>query len=133
MRTILSRLLDLVLRRPREERLSEEIQAHLDLMTDDYVAQGLSPYQARLAAHKAFGGVDQTKMRYREQRGVARVSGQIGHRITQCDHRIELRQQQIDISGVEARRRLVKQIKRAAMLLSLQFGRQLDPLRLTAR
>jgi len=70
MRTILSRLLDFVLRRRREERLTEEIHAHLDLLTDEYVAKGMSPGDARLAARKAFGGVDQIKMRYREQRGV---------------------------------------------------------------
>lgn len=70
MRTILSRLLDLVLRRQREARLSEEVQAHLDLLADDYVAQGMSPADARLAARKAFGGVDQVKERYREQRGL---------------------------------------------------------------
>lgn len=71
MLTFLSRLLDVVLRRQREDRLSEEIQAHFDLIADDYVAQGMSPAEARLAARKAFGGVDQTKIRYREQRGFA--------------------------------------------------------------
>lgn len=73
MRTFLSRLLDVVLRRRREERLSEELQAHLDLMADDLVAQGMPPAEARLAARKAFGGVDQAKMRYREQRGLPMV------------------------------------------------------------
>lgn len=73
MPTFISRLLDLVLRRQREDRLSEEIQAHLDLMADDYVAQGMSQAEAQLAARKSFGGVDQTRMRYREQRGFAIV------------------------------------------------------------
>jgi putative ABC transport system permease protein len=70
VRSLISRLLDIVLRRRREDRLSEEIQAHLDLMADDYVAQGMSPADARLAARREFGGVDQTKMRYRDQRGL---------------------------------------------------------------
>ncbi|MDP2389341.1 MAG: ABC transporter permease, partial [Acidobacteriota bacterium] len=70
MPTFISRLLDFVLRRQREDRLSAEVQAHLDLLADDYVAQGMSPADARLAARKAFGGVDETKMRYREQRGL---------------------------------------------------------------
>ncbi len=70
MPTFISRLLDLVLRRQREDRLSEEIQAHLDLMADDLVAHGMSPADARLAARKAFGGVDQVKERYRDQRGL---------------------------------------------------------------
>ena len=70
MPTFISRLLDLVLRRQREDRLSEEVQAHLDLLADDYVAQGMSPTDARLEARKSFGGVDQTKMHYRDQRGL---------------------------------------------------------------
>ncbi|MSO60622.1 MAG: hypothetical protein EXQ50_00775 [Acidobacteria bacterium] len=77
MPTFISRLLDLVLRRQREERLSEEIQAHLDMLTDEHVAKGLSPADARLAARKSFGGVDQTKVRYREQRGLPLVDGLI--------------------------------------------------------
>jgi len=70
MRTFVSRLLDVIWRRRREDRLSEEMQAHLDMLTDEHVAQGMSPADARLAARKAFGGVDQTRMRYREQRGL---------------------------------------------------------------
>lgn len=68
MPTFISRLLDLLLRREREERLTEEIQAHLDMLADEHIARGLSPGDARLAARKSFGGVDQAKMRYREQR-----------------------------------------------------------------
>ena len=70
MRTFISRLLDLVLRRQREDRLSEEVQAHLDMLTDEHVARGLSPDDARLAARKSFGGADYVRMSYREQRGL---------------------------------------------------------------
>jgi putative ABC transport system permease protein len=65
-----SRLADVVLRRRREHRLAEEVQAHLDLLTDEYVARGLPLADARLAARKAFGGVDQMKERYRDRRGL---------------------------------------------------------------
>jgi len=75
MPTFISRLLDLVLRRPREDRLSEEVQAHLDLLADDFIAQGMSPAEARLAARKAFGGVDQVKERHRDQRGFPLLNG----------------------------------------------------------
>ena len=68
MPAFLSRLLDLVMRRSRETRLSEEVQAHLDLLADDFAAKGMSRTEARLAARKAFGGVDQVKERYRDQR-----------------------------------------------------------------
>jgi putative ABC transport system permease protein len=70
MPTFISRLLDLVLRRRRGDRLSEEMQAHLDMLTDEHVASGLSPDDARLAARKSFGGVDSIRMSYREQQGV---------------------------------------------------------------
>jgi putative ABC transport system permease protein len=77
MRALLSRLLDLVLRRQREDRLAEEIQAHLDLLTDDHIARGMAPADARLAARKAFGGADQIKETYRDQRGFPLVDGLI--------------------------------------------------------
>lgn len=70
MRTFLSRLLDVVFRRSREQRINDEIQAHLDLLTDEYIAQGISPHDARLAARRAFGGVDRIRMMHREQRGL---------------------------------------------------------------
>ena len=70
VRVWLSRVVDLVSRRGREARLSEEIQAHLDLLTEQYVAQGMRPADARAAARREFGGIDQMKERYRDQRGV---------------------------------------------------------------
>ncbi len=77
MRTLISRLLDLVLRRRREDRLSEEMQAHLDMLVDEHVANGLSPDDAHLAARKAFGGPDQIKEHYRDQRGFPLLNGLI--------------------------------------------------------
>ena len=71
MRTLLSRLLEIVRRSSREARLDAEMQAHLDLLADDYVAKGLPRGDAELAARRAFGGVDQAKARYRDRRGVA--------------------------------------------------------------
>jgi predicted permease len=70
MRTLLSRLLDIVLWRRREERLREEVQAHLDLLADEFAAQGFPPAEAQLAARRAFGGLDQMKEHYRDQRGL---------------------------------------------------------------
>jgi len=67
---LLSRLLDVVLRRSRDRALADEVQSHLDLLTDEYVGRGLTPEDARLAARKAFGGVDQMQAIYRDQRGI---------------------------------------------------------------
>jgi putative ABC transport system permease protein len=70
LRVFASRLGDRLLRRRREQRLADEVQTHLDLLTDEYAAGGLSPADARLAARKAFGGVDQITERYRDARGL---------------------------------------------------------------
>jgi predicted permease len=40
------------------------------MLRDDYLRRGLSPEEARYAAQRAFGGVEQVKQEYREQRGV---------------------------------------------------------------
>lgn len=69
LRSLLSRMLDLVVRRQREDRLRAEVEAHLAFLTDDYVSQGMSEAEARLAARKSFGGVEQVKAMYRDQRG----------------------------------------------------------------
>jgi predicted permease len=69
-RTAWSRLLELVMRRRRERRLDDEIQAHLELLIDEHMARGLSRDDATRAARKAFGGVDQIKEQYRDRRGL---------------------------------------------------------------
>lgn len=70
VRVFLSRVLDVLLHRRREERLSEEVEAHLDLLAEEYVTRGLSREDARYAARRAFGGVDRMKTIHREQRGL---------------------------------------------------------------
>jgi putative ABC transport system permease protein len=69
IRVLISRCAGLLRRAPRDARLSDEIQAHLDLLADENVARGMSPEEARFAARRAFGGVEQIKSHYREQRG----------------------------------------------------------------
>lgn len=70
MRTLLHRLADLILRRPRDQRLDDEIAFHLAALEDDLKAGGMAPEAARLEARRQFGGVDQTKLQYRDQRGL---------------------------------------------------------------
>jgi putative ABC transport system permease protein len=65
-----SRLTEVLRRKDRDERLTDEIGSHLDLLTADFVAKGLSPSEARAAARRAFGGVDQMASVYRDQRGL---------------------------------------------------------------
>jgi predicted permease len=73
LRVLFSRVLDLVFARRRERRLDEEIRNHLDLLADQYQADGMPPIQAREAARRAFGGVEQMKETYRDQRGLPLV------------------------------------------------------------
>jgi predicted permease len=70
MRAFFSRLIDPLFRGSREDRLSEEVRVHLDLLADEYRSRGMNEADARLAARKAFGGADQMQARYRDQRGL---------------------------------------------------------------
>jgi len=50
--------------------LSEEMRVHLEMATEANLAAGLSPAEARYAARREFGGVDQTKEAWRDERGI---------------------------------------------------------------
>jgi predicted permease len=52
-----------------EDDLKDEIQTHLDLLAEEHERRGLSSEEARLAARRDFGGVEQMKEAYRDQRG----------------------------------------------------------------
>src|ERR1700761_4431343 len=51
-----------------EAELAREIAAHLTLLEDEYLRQGMSPADARLAARRAYGGVEQAKQMHRNER-----------------------------------------------------------------
>ncbi|MFI5078779.1 MAG: permease prefix domain 1-containing protein, partial [Vicinamibacteria bacterium] len=65
------RLRALLLRRRVDTALSAEIALHLDEATREYVARGLSPEDARLAARRDFGGVALIEEECRDTRRVA--------------------------------------------------------------
>ena len=48
--------------------MAEEMQAHIDLLTERNIAAGMLPHEARNAALRQFGGVEQIKEVAREQR-----------------------------------------------------------------
>jgi putative ABC transport system permease protein len=59
------------LTRGRIERdLSEELQTHVDFLTDEHVRRGLSRDEARRAALRDLGGLEQTRELVRERRGL---------------------------------------------------------------
>src|SRR5262245_41158198 len=71
---MLSRLktvLRALLRRTQVEReLDEEMRNHIGQQTEQNIRLGMNPEEARYAARKAFGGVEQAKERSRDARGL---------------------------------------------------------------
>jgi putative ABC transport system permease protein len=59
-----------VFRRRREVDLKVELDVHLQLLTEEYIRRGMSPKGAAHAACREFGGLEQTKEAYRDQRGL---------------------------------------------------------------
>jgi predicted permease len=51
-------------------RLDDEVREHLDQLAAEYEQGGMTPQQARQAARRAFGGVEQMKEAYRDRRGL---------------------------------------------------------------
>ena len=71
LRVFLSRVASLAGGGRMDDRLDEEMASHLELLTEDFIARGLSPDEARREALKSFGGVTQTREAHREARGFA--------------------------------------------------------------
>jgi len=68
IRAWFSRLLGLFRKSSRDAEMAEEIQQHLDRLTERNIAAGMSPRDARHAALRKFGGVEQIKEIAREER-----------------------------------------------------------------
>ncbi|HEX8764959.1 MAG TPA: ABC transporter permease, partial [Candidatus Acidoferrum sp.] len=62
------RLRSLFHRRKAEQDLSEELQFHLQHQIDEYIARGMDPQEARSAAFRSLGGVEQVKEECRAAR-----------------------------------------------------------------
>jgi predicted permease len=65
------RLRSLLQRGRVEEELDEELRFHVDRLTEEYVAGGLTAEEARYAALREMGGLDQRKEECRDARGLA--------------------------------------------------------------
>ena len=70
VRVFLQRLADMAMRRSRDARLDEDVEAHLQLLADEYVSHGMTQEEARRAARREFGNVEALKDVYRDQRGL---------------------------------------------------------------
>jgi predicted permease len=75
IRRLIFRLLSFFRHDAVEADLSREIRSHLQLLEDEHVAKGMSRDDARLAARRAFGGVERAKEHHRDTRGFRWLEG----------------------------------------------------------
>src|SRR5262249_39628695 len=68
MRRFLARFANLFRREQAEREMAREISAHLALLEEDFERRGLPPEEAKLAALRSYGGVEQSKDLHREAR-----------------------------------------------------------------
>ena len=69
-RRIIAKLRSLVANEHAEEDLAREVASHLTLLADEFERRGMSPEKARLAARRAYGGVEQAKQAHRDERSL---------------------------------------------------------------
>ncbi|MEX2178242.1 MAG: ABC transporter permease [Gemmatimonadaceae bacterium] len=68
----------LVQRQRVETEMEKEMRLHLDLEIEANIRAGLSPEEARRAAHLSFGGVEKSKEEVRDQRGTRWIEHAFG-------------------------------------------------------
>src|SRR5215510_8314629 len=68
--TIPLRLRSIFRRRQVEQELDEELRYHIDRQIEELIAKGLTPVEARYAALRALGGIEQRKEECRDMRRV---------------------------------------------------------------
>src|SRR5215510_12024679 len=67
---LIARLRALLRKSEVERELDEELRHHIEQQTEQNIRLGMNPEEARQAALKSFGGVEQAKERSRDARGV---------------------------------------------------------------
>jgi predicted permease len=70
LRVMVSRLTGLFRRRALDAELDRELSVHLEALTEENIRRGMNEQAARHAARREFGGLEQTKESYRDQRGL---------------------------------------------------------------
>jgi len=73
LREIAVRFIALFRKGRLEEELDEELRSHMETLVEENVRRGMAPEEARYAARREFGGVEQAKELYREQRGLPMI------------------------------------------------------------
>ena len=70
IRVAAARFAGLFWKRNRDSELEDELRAHVDALMEENIRRGMTSDEARHAALREFGGVEQTKERYRDQRSL---------------------------------------------------------------
>ena len=70
MRRLLAQIANLFRGRAAEREMSREIESHLALLEESFRTRGLPPEEAKVAAHRAYGGVERAKELHREARSL---------------------------------------------------------------
>src|SRR5579864_5298925 len=70
LRVWMLRLTSIFGRARRERELADELEAHVQLETDELILRGMSPGEARRMALAHGGGVTEVQDAYRDQRGL---------------------------------------------------------------
>jgi macrolide transport system ATP-binding/permease protein len=73
VRTLMHRLAAPFRRKHLEGDLDEELRSHLEMAVEANLSKGMSADDARREALRSFGGVEQTKELYRDQRGLPMI------------------------------------------------------------
>src|SRR6266478_3641056 len=71
--TFIRRVMALFRRRRLEDDLDEELRTHLEMAVEVNLRKGMSAEEARREALRGFGGIEQTKELYRDQRGLPMI------------------------------------------------------------
>ena len=72
-RILIRRFSSLFQKRRLDEDLDQELHSHVELAIEANLRQGMSAEEARREALRSFGGIEQTKEIYREQRGLPMI------------------------------------------------------------
>src|ERR1700686_3604902 len=72
-RTFVRRVIGLVRRGRLEHDLDAELRSHLEMAVEMNLRKGMRAEDARREALRSFGGIEQTKELYRDQRGLPMI------------------------------------------------------------
>ncbi len=77
IRTLAKRLIVILRKRRFERDLESELRFHIEMETEQNLGRGMDPQEARQAASRSFGGIQQMKEEYRDSGGLPVVESLI--------------------------------------------------------